>query len=287
MVQGLESARFKRVRVEASTIISMAKSNATHFPNNGNGRVATAGCKCLLLTDLLSGDVLTADLHNARDSDQALAGEILEHCRADDLIVRDMRFFNPETLHQIESRNAFWISRLPASVSLTTNDGTELRNLLKRTRGKRIDRTVIVGRDARRRVPCRLVATRLKHADADKNRRMRKREAKKRGATASEEGLLRDGWRLLITKTDPLCLPIGHFKDASLALIGSAPARGVSTLVRNLNFPRGYGSGSKIDRFNLGGETGKVVGNGRSKNDAGGNLRMKACCAFLIGQEVL
>lgn len=197
--EGLRSAPFRRVLIEDSTIIPMAKSNAALFPNNGNGRVATAGCKCLLLTDLLSGDVLTADLHNARDSDQALADGILEHCRRADLVVRDMGFFNLEVLHQIEARNAFWISRLPASVSLTTSDGTELRDLLKRTRGNRIDRTVIIGRDARRRVPCRLVATRLTRADADRHRRIRKREAKKRGATASAEGLLRDGWRLLIT----------------------------------------------------------------------------------------
>lgn len=205
--KGLGNAPFKRVLVEDSTVISMAKSNAVHFPNNGNGRVATAGCKCLLVTDLLSGDVLAADLHNARDSDQALAHGILEHCREGDLIVRDMGFFNLDALHFIESRNAFWISRLPASVSLTTTDGTELRDLLKSTRGNRIDMEVIIGRDARRRVPCRLVATRLNRADTQKRRRLRKREAKKRGATASKEGLQRDGWRLLVTNLpeDAVC----------------------------------------------------------------------------------
>lgn len=197
--QGLENAPFKRVLIEDSTIISMSKSNAGHFPNNGNGRTATAGCKCLLLTDLLSGDVLSSDLHNARDSDQALGQEILRHCRKGDLVVRDMGFFNLEALHLIEAREAFWISRLPASVSLTTRDGTELRDLLKRTHGNRIDLAVFIGRDIRGRVPCRLVATRLGADDTEKHRRMRKREAKKRGATASREGLLRDGWRLLVT----------------------------------------------------------------------------------------
>ena len=197
--EGLGEVPFKRVLVEDSTIISMAKSNAGHFPNNGNGRTATAGCKCLLLTDLLSGDVLSSDLHNARNSDQALAQKILDHCRKGDLIVRDMGFFNLEALHLIDAREAFWISRLPASVSLITQDGTELRDLLKRTRGNRIDIDVLIGRAPRRRVLCRLVATRLDVADTEKHRRMRKREAKKRGATASKEGLLRDGWRLLIT----------------------------------------------------------------------------------------
>lgn len=201
--EGLENAPFKRVLVEDSTIISMAKSNAGHFPNNGNGRTATAGCKCLLLTDLLSGDVLSSDLHNARDSDQALGREILDHCRQGDLIVRDMGFFNLDALHVIEAREAFWISRLPASVSLVTREGIELRDLLRNTRGNRIDIAVHIGRNARGRVPCRLVATRLGHADTEKHRRMRNREARKRGATASKEGLLRDGWRLLVTNLPP------------------------------------------------------------------------------------
>ena len=83
-------------------------------------------------------------------------------------------------------------------MSLVTRDGTELRDLLKRTRGNRIDLAVFIGRDARGRVPCRLVATRLGDADTEKHRRMRNREARKCGATASREGRLRDGWRLLV-----------------------------------------------------------------------------------------
>lgn len=197
--EGLEDAPFHRVLIEDSTVISMAKSNAVHFPNNGNGRVETAGCKCLLRRDLLSGQVLACNLHSARDSDQALAHEVLDDCRCGDLIVRDMGFFNLRALEEIDRRNAHWISRLPASVALTTRDGVELRDLLRKTSGNRIDCTVMIGRDQRKRIACRLVATRLDPADAAKHRRMRKREAKKRGATASKEGLLRDGWRLLVT----------------------------------------------------------------------------------------
>lgn len=210
---GLEDAPFHRVVIEDSTIISMARSNAVHFPNNGNGRVETAGCKCLLRRDLLSGDVLACDLHNARDSDQALAHEILDDCRRGDLVVRDMGFFNLRVLKELENRDAHWISRLPASVALTTRDGIELRDLLAKTTGNRIDRVVLIGRDERTRIPCRLVATRLDPADAAKHRRMRKREAKKRGATASREGLLRDGWRLLVTNVPANALSAAKLND--------------------------------------------------------------------------
>lgn len=43
----LKSAPFRRVIVEDSTVISMAKSNAEHFPNNGNRRGATADAKSI------------------------------------------------------------------------------------------------------------------------------------------------------------------------------------------------------------------------------------------------
>ena len=72
---------FARVLVEDSTVISMAKSNAGHFPNNGNGRDDTAGCKVAVVTDILRGKVVRSGLHPAREPDQKLAGDILQECR--------------------------------------------------------------------------------------------------------------------------------------------------------------------------------------------------------------
>jgi hypothetical protein len=192
----LREGPFKRVLIEDSTVISMAKSNAENFPNNGNGRTATAGCKCLLLADLISGKPIVSQLHAARQADQSLSHEAVEHCRAGDLLVRDMGFFNLESLRRISDRDAFWISRLPVSVSLVADDGTELRELLKRAVTDRLDLPAFVGRD---RVPCRLIAIRLSPEDTAKHRRDRKRESAKRGATPSKESALRDGWRLLVT----------------------------------------------------------------------------------------
>ncbi|MEM8952726.1 MAG: hypothetical protein AAGD22_01105, partial [Verrucomicrobiota bacterium] len=41
----IDGGLFRRLLVEDSTVISMAKSNAGTFPNNGNRHAATAGCK--------------------------------------------------------------------------------------------------------------------------------------------------------------------------------------------------------------------------------------------------
>jgi hypothetical protein len=54
----LREGQFRRVIVEDSMVVSMAKSNSGNFPNNGNRHEMTAGCKCLLMADLLTGKPL-------------------------------------------------------------------------------------------------------------------------------------------------------------------------------------------------------------------------------------
>lgn len=195
----LGNCPFRRVLVEDSTVVSMAKSNAEHFPGNGNGRFMTAGCKVNLVTDLLSGRVLCCDLHAARSPDQLRAWDILEYCREGDLIVRDMGYFGLDPWAQIEALNAFWISRLPASVSATDLRGLDLVKHLKKTKANRLEMTVLVGRKEQHR--CRLVATRLSPEVAAKHRRKRRRDARKRRGTSTplKEGLIRDGWSLIVT----------------------------------------------------------------------------------------
>lgn len=196
---------FRRVLVEDSTVVAMFKGNSGAFPNNGNGRSDTAGCKLDLVTDLLSGEAVAARFYPARDNDGALAPEILDHCREGDLVLRDMGYFCLHALHDIESVGAFWMSRLPASVGLRDRDGRPLREILRASRRNRIDTRVTLG--SRTPFPCRLVATRLSKERAAANRRHRRREAKRRGKTASKEGLLRDAWSLVVTNVPRETVP--------------------------------------------------------------------------------
>jgi hypothetical protein len=195
----LRDSPFTRVIVEDSTVISMAKSNVENFPNNGNGRYETAGCKCLLALDILRGRAVDFQLHAARESDQSLAFETADQSRKGDLIVRDMGFFSIEALRVIASRNAFWISRLPASTSLRCESGKSLAKLLAHAKGDVLDLSVKVGRDE---LSCRLVANRLDPQRAAANRRRIKAEAKRRRVGTSKETLLRAGWRIIVTNVD-------------------------------------------------------------------------------------
>jgi hypothetical protein len=206
----LRNSPFTRVIVEDSTVISMAKSNAVNFPNNGNGRYETAGCKCLLTLDILHGNALDFQLHEARASDQSLAFETVDRCRRGDLIVRDMGFFSIDSLRLIGIRNAFWISRMPASTSLLSESGKPLDKLLAHAKGNLLDLPAKLGRDG---LPCRLIAIRLDSQRADANRRHIRAEAKRRRVTPSKETLLRAGWRLLVTNVGQDMLDSSKISD--------------------------------------------------------------------------
>lgn len=191
-----QSHVFKRVLVQDTTVISMAKSNAGNFPNNGNGKSMTAGVKVDLVTDLTSGKVLRSAMCNARDTDQKLSYEVLDLCRKRDLVVRDMGFFNLDVLDTLDRRGAFWLSRLPASVGARTREGLTLETILKTATGNHLDLSISLGKHA---VECRLIATRLPSETAKANRRRRRSESARHGTTPKQQALLRDEWSLLVT----------------------------------------------------------------------------------------
>lgn len=197
ILPALSGGIFPRILIEDSTVIPMAKSNANIFPNNGNCHGFTAGCKINVVTDVLRGSVVSSVMCSAREPDQRLATEILSDCRAGDLIIRDRGYFSTAAISEIEGRGTFWLSRLPASVTALGRDGTPLLKLLRRTRGNTLDRRITFG--TRRPRGCRLIARRLTAEETAKNRRLRRKEAKKRGAIPSKEGLARDAWSLVIT----------------------------------------------------------------------------------------
>ncbi|MDH3264495.1 MAG: IS4 family transposase [Paracoccaceae bacterium] len=201
----LSGMPFTRILVEDSTVVSMFRGNAAAFPNNGNGKVDTAGCKLDLITDLLSGEAVAARFCAAREPDQKLASEIFLHCREGDLVLRDMGYFCAHVLDDMDTRGVYWMSRLPAGVSLRDRRGRPLLEMLKAARRNRVDVWVEVG--SRTPLHCRLVATRLSEEQAAANRRERKRSSHKRGATTKREALVRDGWSLVVTSVPKEMLP--------------------------------------------------------------------------------
>ena len=200
---------FKRILVEDSSTLRLPKANAELFPAHGNASGPTAGVKCDLCYDLLSQEPVKFDLHCATQQDRTIGRDTLALARKNDLLLRDMGYFDLSEFAYLESIGAFWFTRVPLTLNLVSIDEISLEKILGNTRGNRIDMEVFAGEV---RHKCRLVAVRADRQTAEKRRRDRHEKARQLGKTASSAALVRDGWHLMLTN-----IPVERISVATLA----------------------------------------------------------------------
>jgi hypothetical protein len=188
--------RFNRVIIEDSSQSKTDKRNAEDFPGHGNGEGETAGCKIDLAFDLLTGEPICEALHLATEQDREIGKDLVDEVKPFDLILRDMGYFSLGEFSLIESRDAFWLSRLPVSVKAYDNGERKLETILRTTKSKEIDIDMSIG-DACH--PARLIAVRATPEVARERRRQRKEQAHKLGKQPKKDMLTRDGWHIIIT----------------------------------------------------------------------------------------
>lgn len=187
---------FGRVIVEDSSQRPMPAANHENFPAHGNGHGETAGAKFDLGFDLKTGEPVEASLHLATTQDREIGPDLVEEIRCGDLVLRDMGYFSAREFARIEDRDAFWLSRLPATTGATDERGLTLEERLRRSRCKRVEFHARLGKSGH---PARLVAMRAERPVAERRRRERREAARKQGRTPSADTLLRDGWHIIVT----------------------------------------------------------------------------------------
>ena len=195
-----KAQRFERILIEDSTFVPMGAINAGNFPAFGNNRGVTAGFKLDLAFDVLSNSILHQSFAPARESDKKIGRQLVEDISKGDLVLRDMGYFSIESFRQIEQCSAFWISRLPSSVSITLADGSSLEKRLRSRKCDFVDEVVTVGLSGE--FKARLVAVRAPDEVAQQRRRSRRKTADKFGNKPKKESLIRDGWHLILTNLD-------------------------------------------------------------------------------------
>lgn len=195
-----DSLPFRRVILEDSTTLPMSPGNHAEYPaGGGSGR--SAGAKLRLMIDLLGSAVLEISRHTGATPDQALCDDALTVCAEGDLLVRDMGFFRMGSLKRLSDKGVRWLTRLPASTSARTSDGTTLLELLTRPGAQEIDCEIVIGGSSSGAEPlrARLVARRLPQEIAERHRRERRKKSKGQGKTASKESMERAGWTIMVT----------------------------------------------------------------------------------------
>jgi hypothetical protein len=196
---------FGRVFLEDSTQCRLHAQLAEAFKGSG-GSASRATVKVDVIYDLRHHQLHACTVTDGRAADQGLATTILSLLRAGDLVIRDLGYFSVEALHQIATKDAWFLSRLSSTVAVyTTAEATaEAVALVDHVQPTVAphgvgDFAVYLGAT---RLPCRLLAYRLPEEVVAQRRRQAYETARKKGRTPTQAYLhwLQYGW--YITNVD-------------------------------------------------------------------------------------
>jgi hypothetical protein len=190
---------FGRVFLEDSTQCCLHEKLAEAFKGAG-GHASRSAVKIDVIYELLAHQIHALTVTDGRAADQGLATTILASLRAGDLVIRDLGYFSVEALHQIASKDAWFLSRLSSTVAVYTSaEATaEAVALVDHVQPAVMqhgvgDFAVYLGAT---RLPCRLLAYHLPEEVVAQRRRQAYETARKKGRTPSQTYLhwLQYGW---------------------------------------------------------------------------------------------
>jgi hypothetical protein len=192
--------RFQEVYLLDSTYLALPDNLQSAFPGNG-GEQALAGLKVQLLVELRRGAwFLTMEAGNRPDQAYVPVSPL----EAQTLRIGDLGYFNLETFAELARHDAYFLSRLtPRSIlwEPTTGKSLDLLKQLQATAAPVLDRTVLLGAEAR--LPVRLIAVRVPPDVADNRRRRARAERRRKGRTVKARTLALLDWQLHVTNVPP------------------------------------------------------------------------------------
>jgi len=195
---------FKRVLIEDSTILTLAKKLMRFFRGGRNQHGSQGGMLRVQGYYDLKHECFIHFSHSAFvRNDLTLAGEVLRLLRAGDLLIRDLGYLVLEVLRRIKAKGAFFLSRFKHNLAVYEPGGQslDLVSLLSH-RTRPLDKDVLLG--AKEQLPVRLVAVRVSEEVAN----LRRHNARKnRHFHPTKKHLLLLGWDLLITNASREQLP--------------------------------------------------------------------------------
>ena len=189
-------AQFSAVNLIDSSGIPLPASMATMYPASRN--LQAANLKLRLVFDFLYSRLQQVLFVAGRQADQGFSS-YLTIIQANSLNIMDLGHFNLTNFKEIASKDAFYLSRYHHGSKVLNLQGMEL-DLLQQLSNQPdpvVELEVLVSRA--HRLPCRLVAFRLKQEVVDQRRRKAKEAAKRRGKTLSSTVSALLAWSIYLT----------------------------------------------------------------------------------------
>jgi hypothetical protein len=159
---------------------------------------------------LKTGQFLDLTITEARRNDQTDARETCEIICENDLVLRDMGYFSAPVLRKFDEKKAFFLSRLPASVTVYDENGKEidfkkLGTSMSKNGIEMMEKQVLVGES---RLPVRLMIGLVPPQVYQQRIGRKKKEEKKKGRKTKEKTKQLLGFNLFVTNADAEKLPL-------------------------------------------------------------------------------
>lgn len=197
-------SKFNQVRIKDSTRYTVPNRLQNQFKGCGGGKgTSKAGVSIQYEYDARSGRILDLNVTAGVRNDATDANETATNINKDDLIVRDLGYFNMSVLNGFVERGASFISRLNACSLIydpITGNKIEFKDLYIQMRRKKLERSdneVIVGKYTPTKLRL-IVEVVPEHIYQERIRKVKKSN-KENGWTTSEEYKARCRFNIFIT----------------------------------------------------------------------------------------
>ena len=192
---------FNNIYLEDATEIELNEALCEHFKGPG-GTASKSMVKINFIYEIHRRAIQDIKISDRRTPDQEMAKRVVDIIKKDDLIIRDLGYFCTEAVKTILQSQAYFLSRLPASVCvyLRKEDKNPI-DLSKHfntyfVQDSVIDLQVYI---TTAKIPVRLVAYRVPEGVAAMRRKTANRNAQKRGRNMTEASRNRLDFSLFIT----------------------------------------------------------------------------------------
>lgn len=191
---------FFRILIQDSTIISLPETLSRIFRGCG-GSASKAAVKCDYIIDQSNHLVLYMKCVSGRVPDSALSGDIFNLVKENDLIIRDLGYFNLANFSKIIAKKAYFISRMSKGVLTYLNkDDENPLNLIEHleklgVKNKGIDINLYIGK--KERLLVRLIGIKVP-PEVVERRKQQHKQARRR-EEPSESLIEWRGYTLMIT----------------------------------------------------------------------------------------
>ena len=195
--------QFNQVCIKDSTKFNVDNRLHEHFKGSG-GRLVTKACVCIQYEyDLRSGKILDLNITEGVRNDAIDAAETKGKINKDDLILRDLGYYNLSVLTGFANAGAFFISRLNVSSSiydLGQTDKLEFKELYAHMSIRKLtccEKQVLVGK--KNQVELRLIVAIVPEQVYEERIRKVNEKNKAKGYTTSDDYKARCRFNLFIT----------------------------------------------------------------------------------------